>query len=150
VEERLRLLVVDDCLQTSETLAALLWIWGYEVQLAHDGPKALETARTFGPHIALLDIGLPGMDGFEVARALRRRPAEAKLSLVALTGYLSPDAPAQARQAGFDHYLVKPVDPADLRVLLETLDPRAAGPPSPRPSLQPTPTASTGPCRPQG
>jgi CheY-like chemotaxis protein len=118
MEERKRLLVVDDCTDTSETLAALLWLWGYEVKRASDGPSAVETALAFRPHLVLLDIAMPGMDGFAVARALRCLSGLEGLTLVALTGYGYPGGPRRAWEAGFDHYLLKPVDPEELRETL--------------------------------
>jgi CheY-like chemotaxis protein len=137
----MRLLVVDDCAQTSETLGALLWLWGYEVRRAADGPSALEAASAFRPKVVLLDIALPGMDGFAVARALRTLPGEAGQVLVALTGYLPPGGPRQAWKAGFDHYLIKPIDPEELRELLHTI--RTSPDYQPCPACSPQATCAT-------
>lgn len=108
-----RLLVVDDNRDSAESLALLLEMYGHEVQMAFEGLAALEMARTFRPEVVLLDIGLPGMDGYEVARRLRAGQ-ESHLVLVALTGYGQDDDRRLSREAGFDHHLVKPVDLQEL------------------------------------
>jgi CheY-like chemotaxis protein len=115
---RLRVLVVDDCHDTTETMAMLFRLWGHDVRVAHDGPSALAQARGEPPDMVFLDIGLPGMDGYEVARRLRRQPGGGRVFLVALTGYGQEEDRRRAREAGFDAYLVKPVDPDALRELL--------------------------------
>jgi signal transduction histidine kinase/DNA-binding response OmpR family regulator len=104
-----RVLVVDDNVDAAESLALLLRTMGQVVQTAFDGPAALEAAEAFGPDVVLLDIGLPGMDGYEVAQELRRRGL-GDVVLVALTGYGQQQDLARARAAGFDHHLVKPAD----------------------------------------
>jgi CheY-like chemotaxis protein len=104
-----RLLIVDDNRDSAESLAMLLEVQGHEVRTAHDGPAALDTARDFRPDIVLLDIGLPGMDGYEVARRLRQQWGRQAV-LVALTGYGSDEDQRRAQEAGFDHHLLKPVD----------------------------------------
>jgi len=109
-----RILVVDDNVDTAESLALLLRLKGHEVEVAHDGPAALETARSFEPEIVLLDIGLPGLDGYEVARRLREESRLTHALLVALTGYGQEEDRRRARYAGFDHHFTKPVDPAVL------------------------------------
>ena len=105
-----RVLVVDDYADAAASMAALLRHDGQEVRLAHDGPSALSAARDFRPHVVLLDIGLPGMNGFEVARALRATPETRECTLVAVSGYGQPDDQKKSQEAGFDHHLVKPVD----------------------------------------
>ena len=108
-----RVLVVDDSRDSAESLALLLELKGHEVRVALDGPAALEAARGFLPEIVLLDIGLPGMDGYEVARRLRagRDGIDGEgMLLVALTGYGQDEDRRRSREAGFDHHLVKPVD----------------------------------------
>jgi signal transduction histidine kinase/DNA-binding response OmpR family regulator len=105
-----RVLVVDDNVDGAESLAMLLRLGGSEVVLAHDGPAGLEAAREFRPDVVVLDIGLPGMDGYEVARRLRADPATKDALLVAVTGYGRDEDRALSREAGFDHHLVKPVD----------------------------------------
>jgi PAS domain S-box-containing protein len=105
-----RILVVDDNVDSAETLAAMLGIMGHEAHVAHDGPECLEQVIRLAPSIVLLDIGLPGMNGFEVAQRLRASPATRALRLIALTGYSSDHDRDRSRAAGFDHHLVKPVD----------------------------------------
>ena len=112
-----RILVVDDSVDSAETLGELLKIWGHDVCLAHDGPAAVAAARDYRPEIVLLDIGLPGMDGFAVATELRKEGTAGRL-LVALTGYGEQQDKERAREAGFDHHLVKPIDPDRLQKLL--------------------------------
>jgi signal transduction histidine kinase/DNA-binding response OmpR family regulator len=114
----LRVLVVDDNRDAVDSLALMLQLDGHEVHLAHDGPSALEMARTYRPEVVLLDIGLPGMSGYEVARHLRGESQPDRFLLVAMTGYGQDEDRRRSREAGFDHHLVKPVDPADLRELL--------------------------------
>jgi CheY-like chemotaxis protein len=111
----LRVLLVDDHEEAVTALHALLEIWGHEVRSALDGPSALAIARELAPQVVLLDIGLPEMDGWEVARRLRRRPETAAATLVALTGYGQDADRARSRDAGFDHHLVKPVNPQKLK-----------------------------------
>ncbi len=113
-----RILVVDDRADMRNSLSRLLGMAGHEVMLAEDGATAIESAIRFRPDLVLLDIGLPGMDGYEVARRLRREPAVEGVSLVALTGYGSESDRARTREAGFDHHLVKPVEFALLQELL--------------------------------
>jgi CheY-like chemotaxis protein len=115
---RWRILVVDDNRDATESLALLLQLEGHATRAAYDGLEALEVARSFDPEIVLLDIGLPGLNGYEVARRLRQQPGGDRLLLVALTGWGQDDDRARTRAAGFDEHLVKPVDPACLvRVL---------------------------------
>jgi len=114
-----RVLVVDDNPDAADSLAQLLRLSGYEVQTAGDGTSALRATESFRPEVALLDLGLPGMDGFELARRMRQLgPTKAAL-LVAVTGYGREEDVREARAAGFDHHLVKPVDLAALRTLLD-------------------------------
>ncbi len=112
-----RILVVDDSVDSAETLGELLKIWGHEVRLAHDGPEAVTAARDYRPEVVLLDIGLPGMDGFAVATALRKEGTAGRM-LVALTGYGEQQDKDRAQKAGFDHHLTKPIDPDTLQKLL--------------------------------
>ncbi len=106
-----RVLVVDDNADAADTLAALLHGRGHAVRVARDGDAALLAAREFGPEVVLLDIGLPGMDGYAVARALRAAPGGGGLRLVALTGYGRDEDRRRSSEAGFDEHLVKPVAP---------------------------------------
>ena len=114
------ILLVEDHADAREALQTLLELDGYEVVTAAEGLAALDLARTMQPDIALIDIGLPGLDGYEVARRLRAAEGP-RLILVALTGYSQPQDRRDAEAAGFDAHLVKPVDPADLTRLLTTL-----------------------------
>lgn len=111
-----RILVVDDVKETAVSLAQLLSLWGHEVQVAYSGSAALEVVDEFKPDAVLLDIGLPGMDGYEVASRLRAK-LDACL-LIAQTGYGHESDQQKAIEAGFDHYLVKPLDLNTLRELL--------------------------------
>ena len=112
-----RILVVDDSVDSAETLGELLKIWGYDVRLAHDGPGAVAAARDYRPEVVLLDIGLPGIDGFAVAAQLRKEGIGGRM-LIALTGYGEKQDRDKAQQVGFDHHLVKPIDPDTLQKLL--------------------------------
>jgi len=114
-------LVVDDNPDAAATLAELLVLWGHEVRVVHDGRLALEEARQFHPEVVLLDIGLPYMDGYEVARRLGEQAERQGLRLVAVTGYGQEEDRRKAQEAGFDDHLVKPVDPDHLQQLLASL-----------------------------
>ena len=113
-----RILIVDDNVEAALTLAELLALDGHETHVAHDGPSAVEAARRLSPDVAILDIGLPGFDGFEVARRLRAEPELRRLLLVALSGWVQPDDRARSREAGFDHHLAKPVQLKSLELVL--------------------------------
>jgi PAS domain S-box-containing protein len=113
-----RILLVDDNRDLAESLAALLRLSGHEVALAADGWSALRTVQTWPPDVALIDIGLPGMNGYEVARRLRAEGCGARL--VAVTGYGGREERAQSQDAGFDDYFVKPIDPTALDQLLSS------------------------------
>jgi CheY-like chemotaxis protein len=114
-----RVLVVDDNCDAAELLGEVLEAYGHEVQIANSGPDALKMLATFTPDAALLDIGLPVMDGFELAAALRLElPA---LRLIALTGYGQPNDRERTKQAGFDAHLTKPVSIANVTETLEEL-----------------------------
>jgi CheY-like chemotaxis protein len=116
-----RVLVVDDNIDSAESMALLLSLDGHEVRTAFDGPDALAVAEAFQPEVVLLDIGLPGMDGYEVAKQMRNLPGLQKALMIAVTGYGQADDRARSKAAGFDHHLVKPVDPEILSALLATL-----------------------------
>ena len=113
-----RVLVADDNPDGAESLGLLLEASGHEVHLAYDGAQALEVAARVRPHVALLDIGMPGLDGYEVAARIRRESWGGKMTLIAMTGWGQDADKLAARQAGFDHHLTKPVDPAKLESLL--------------------------------
>jgi CheY-like chemotaxis protein len=112
---------VDDNVDAGESTAMLLRLRGHEVATAHDGPSALDAVREFNPGIVLLDIGLPGMSGYDVARHLRAQPKYQSLVLIAITGYGQPRDRQQTQEAGFDRHLVKPVDQQALADLLDTV-----------------------------
>ncbi len=117
---RRRILVVDDNVDAAVSLARLLErFYGQEVRVAHEGPSALEVADSFRPEVVLLDIGLPGMSGYDVAEGLRRLPDGPGMLIVALTGWGQEDDRRRSREAGFDHHLVKPVDPDAMMRLLD-------------------------------
>jgi CheY-like chemotaxis protein len=105
-----KILVVDDLAASADTLKVLLELEGYVVKIANDGATALTVAREFAPDVLILDIGLPGMDGFEVARQLRSRPESRDALLIALTGYGEAESRQGSQHAGFDHHVVKPAD----------------------------------------
>lgn len=113
-----RILVVDDHVDAAELLAELLEHLGHEIRVAFDGPSALEIVRTFHPDIALLDIALPAMDGYELARRLRALPDLRQMRLVALTGFGRPSDRAVSAAAGFDAHLVKPIEMSLLEALI--------------------------------
>ena len=117
---RHRVLVVEDNLDAAETLREMLLMWDHEVEVANDGPDGVVRARAFRPDVVLCDIGLPGMDGYEVARALRADPSVSSAFLVAVTGYASPDDARRAAGAGFDLHLGKPVPIEVLEEVLAT------------------------------
>lgn len=121
----LRVLVVDDNLDAANVLRLLLEGAGHLVRMAHTGPTALKAALGFRPDVMLLDIGLPELDGFEVAKRMRRDPLLRNIVLVAVTGYRAAEDQKQMQEAGFDHYLVKPADFAKLRPLLAKVTPKA-------------------------
>jgi two-component system CheB/CheR fusion protein len=104
-----RVLVADDNVDAAKTLAMVLNLAGHEVQVSHDGPTTLNRAAAFAPQVIFLDIGMPGMDGYETAHRLRQLPGLGKVLLVAVTGYGQEAARRRAKEAGFDHYLTKPV-----------------------------------------
>jgi CheY-like chemotaxis protein len=106
----LRVLVVDDNEDGADMLAEALGAKGYVTRVAHDPVAALRVAQEFAPRVALLDIGLPLMDGYELAGRLRALPGLEGICLIALTGYGQPDDRRKAREAGFEHHLVKPID----------------------------------------
>jgi CheY-like chemotaxis protein len=115
---RSKILVVDDLAASAETLMTLLQMEGFEVKVASEGMAALKIAEDFRPDVVLLDIGLPGMNGFEVAHRLRTQPESRDALLIALTGYGEAESRTRSAQAGFDFHMVKP---ADVSLLLSML-----------------------------
>jgi signal transduction histidine kinase/CheY-like chemotaxis protein len=120
----LRVLVVDDNADAAQMLAALLEVQGHAVSVEYDARGALARARSEHPDVLLLDIGLPDMDGYELARRLRAQPENARATLVALSGYGQNQDRAEAQQAGFDHYLVKPADLNEVNEVLAQAEAR--------------------------
>jgi signal transduction histidine kinase len=116
----LRVLVVEDNMDAARSLKLLLSVWGHEIRLAHTGLEGIRTAAEWHPEVVVSDIGLPGADGFEVARQVRRQSGMDRALLIALTGYGSEDDRRQSREAGFDHHLTKPADPDTLQELIAT------------------------------
>ncbi|HVS00761.1 MAG TPA: ATP-binding protein [Thermoanaerobaculia bacterium] len=150
----LHILVIEDNVDGRESMRELLEIWGHRVDLAESGPEGVEKALATQPDLALIDIGLPGFDGNEVARRIRSVYEGDQITLIAMTGYGQPEDRRRALQAGFDAYLVKPVDPAELSRLLTAVgnrDPAAlvaadacALPPVPSPATRARPPRERG------
>jgi two-component system OmpR family response regulator len=115
----LRVLVVEDYPDAATSTALLLKLFGHEVDVAGDGPTALRAAAAFPPDVVLLDIGLPGMDGYEVARRLGGQPMARRPFFIAISGHRQPADRRREVEAGIDMHLLKPVDPDQLRLLLQ-------------------------------
>ena len=115
---RLRVLVVDDNADSADSLAMLLHLMGHESMIARDGEQAVELAATYLPNVILMDIGLPGCDGYEASRRIRAQAPQRNLLIVALTGWGQAADRERSRQAGLDQHLVKPIDPEHLETLL--------------------------------
>ena len=114
----LRVLVVDDYTDERETLRMLLAMWGYIVETAEGGAAAVSAAQTFRPEVVLMDLAMPGMDGYETARRIRRLPGLGRTAVVALTGHGQPSDLERSRDEGFVRHLVKPADFRDIRAAL--------------------------------
>jgi CheY-like chemotaxis protein len=118
---RLFILIADDNRDLAWTLALLLRLAGFDVETVHDGREVLRAVRARRPDFLLLDIGLPGMDGFQVAEQIRGEPALKRIFIIAISGYAADMFPGRSMRAGFDHHLVKPVDFQTLISLLARL-----------------------------
>ena len=118
IAHRARILVVDDNVDMVRGLVRLLELLGHDVQSAYDGPTAIETARVHRPEFVLLDLGLPGMDGYQVATRLRQEQGSQDAVIIAVTGYGQEDDRCRSREAGFNHHLVKPIDHNVLNTLI--------------------------------
>jgi CheY-like chemotaxis protein len=125
-ERPLRILVIDDGRDTVITMRALLRKLGHEVETASDGERGLEIAEQTCPDVVISDIGLPGIDGYEVARQIRQHPQLRDKFLVAVTGYGQDEDRRRAAEAGFNEHLTKPIDLRDLRRFLSGVSPRAS------------------------
>ncbi len=113
-----RVVVIEDHVDTADLMREILRDAGHDVRIAHSGNDGVAAAQTLGAEVVLCDVGLPDIDGYEVARRLRAEPATAGVYLVALTGYDGEDEQRKARQAGFDRHVVKPIDPFQLETLI--------------------------------
>jgi CheY-like chemotaxis protein len=111
-------LIVEDNADARDSLSLFLQLAGHDVQTAEDGPRGLDKVHTFRPDVAVIDVGLPGIDGYAVARAIRERPDGRSMCLIALTGYGQAEDQRRALAAGFDIHLTKPIDPAKIQELL--------------------------------
>jgi DNA-binding response OmpR family regulator len=114
-----RVLLVDDDTDATEPLSLLLQGKGHQTRVASHGEDAIDVSREFRPHVVLLDLGLPGIDGYEVARRLREQPSGEQVVLVALTGWGGRDVRTRAAEAGFDYHLVKPVNWEELERIVD-------------------------------
>ena len=119
--KRLRILVVDDNVDSAESLNILMTLEGHEAEMVHDGINAMKKAEEFRPDVILLDIGLPGMNGYEVARQIRKQSWGEKMALIALTGWGQNEDRERSKEAGFDTHLVKPIEHRVLNLLLEEI-----------------------------
>ena len=122
-----RILVVDDSHDAADSLSLLLRHLGAEVSTAYDGPSALKMVRTEGPTTVFLDIGMPGMSGYEVAAQIRSDPASLGITLIALTGWGMEEDQQRSREAGFDHHLTKPIEVAAVQELLSSFVSKSSG-----------------------
>jgi CheY-like chemotaxis protein len=122
-----RILVVDDNRDSAESLAMLLSLSGHEVRTANDGLAALDVARAFQPRVVLLDLGMPRLNGYDAARAIRAEPWGSDLVLIALTGWGQEEDKRRTAEAGFNAHLIKPVDHVAFEELLTSLDVDQAG-----------------------
>jgi DNA-binding response OmpR family regulator len=123
-----RILVADDDQDSAESLAMLFQMMGHDVRAAQNGLAAVDLAESFRPHLIVLDIGMPGVDGNEACRRIRQHSWGQAAIIAALTGWTRDEDKDRSEQAGFDHFLVKPVDPKALDALIAAVAARHAGP----------------------
>jgi CheY-like chemotaxis protein len=123
---RLRVLITEDNRDSADSLKALLDALGYDGHIAYDGETAVRSAAALRPDVIIMDIGLPGMDGYEAARQIRAQNPAARLTIVALTGWGQHADRLKSADAGIDHHLLKPLDLTVLRQILDSLPPPAA------------------------
>ncbi|MFO1241758.1 MAG: response regulator [Rickettsiales bacterium] len=119
----LNILIVDDNEASAKTLGWMMELLEHNVKLAHDGAAAIELAKSFQPDVVLLDIGLPGMNGYEVCTAMRKEPSLETTVFIAQTGWGQNEHRERSREAGFHYHLVKPIDMDELQRLIESLRP---------------------------
>jgi CheY-like chemotaxis protein len=124
---RLRILVVEDNRDSADSLKTLLEALGYEAQVAYDGESAVRIAGVLRPDVILMDIGLPGMNGYDAARRIRAQSVGVRMLIVALTGWGQEADRERSSEAGMDHHLIKPLDLTVLKEILDSLRARAAG-----------------------
>lgn len=115
----LRVLIIEDNLDAAEGLATLLELWRHQVQVVHDGVAALNVLETSEPEVILLDIGLPGLDGYQVAAELQKDGRLSRALVVAMTGYGQEEDRRRSQEVGIQHHFVKPIQPAQLKSLLD-------------------------------
>jgi CheY-like chemotaxis protein len=120
-------MVVEDMHDLADSMALLLQLWGYQTAVVYDGEQAIETAKSFRPDAVLLDIGLPGMDGFELASQLRRLPGLTETLLVAITSYGRESDIQRGKEVGIDLHFLKPVDPSEVQRVLSKVENRGRG-----------------------
>ena len=120
----MRILIIEDAEDVAASMQMLLEIDGHDVAIAVDGPEGIGRARVFAPHVIFCDIGLPGMDGYEVARAMEADPTLRGIFRVAISGYALPADIARAGDAGFHRHIAKPANPEDIRGALLEVDGR--------------------------
>lgn len=113
--------MADDNVDSAKSLAKLLQLLGNEVRTANDGLQAVQEAQAFGPDVIFLDIGMPNLNGYEACRRIREQPPGKNAIVIAMTGWGQDEDHRRSKEAGFDHHLVKPVDPLALEKLLATL-----------------------------
>src|SRR5262249_51194258 len=132
-----RILIVDDYPLVAESLMRVLALAGHQVRIAYDASAALEVISAFEPEIIVLDIGLPGMNGYDLAKHIREQKASNFVTLIAATGYGQNEDRHKALEAGFDHHMTKPVDCAALLQLIESTQRKSRGRESTSPLLSP-------------
>lgn len=123
IDSKRRILVVDDNLEGAEILSIMLEHFGHDVRITSRGEKALEIVDAFRPHLVLLDLDMPQLNGFETCRLLREKPGGRDMVIAALTGWERDEDRERTREAGFDMHLAKPLDPDTMRRILEELPP---------------------------
>ena len=126
MKSSLRILIVDDNRDNADSLAIVLAMMGNDTRTAYDGEEALAVSALFGPDVILVDIGLPKLNGYEVCQKIRQEPGGKALVIIAQTGFGQEEDRQRAREAGFDHHLVKPLDPLALMKMLATLQGKKA------------------------